>query len=88
MEHQCSIICTEGWIPQCRGKCYQIKSLENCKQLEKNYENVNEKLKEAIELLRKNNKSGNSIITNKTDELIKILITEVDKRLPRKRRLS
>ena len=52
--------------------------------MEKKNEKGNEKLKEAIEFLRKTNKSGNSIITNKTDELIKILMTEMDKRLPRK----
>ena len=51
--------------------------------MEKNNKKGNEKLKEAIEFLRKNNKSGNSIITNKTD-LIKIIITEIEKRLPRK----
>ena len=37
----------------------------------------------AIKFLRKNNGLGNTIVTNKKDDLIKLFITEVDKRLPR-----
>ena len=42
-----------------------------------------ESVTKAIKFLRKNNGLGNTIVTKNIDDMIKLFITEVDKRLPR-----